>query len=137
MANGRGGVSIPRDLAASVDACEATVAGAANPSAACPGRQACAGAAPPRPPDPLAAPDEPAPEEELAQDAPGFVEDMHRLVNLYAVGKRFLTSTDDKIAQRAWEKMLELRYGKGAAAAAPPEEPPRIDFGDMFKPDPQ
>lgn len=62
---------------------------------------------------------------------------MHRLVNLYAVGKRFLTSTDDKIAQRAWEKMLELRYGKGAAAAAPPEEPPRIDFGDMFKPDPQ
>lgn len=59
---------------------------------------------------------------------------MHRLVNLYAVGKRFLTSTDDKIAQRAWEKMLELRYGKGAATVAAPEEPPRIDFGDLAKP---
>lgn len=58
---------------------------------------------------------------------------MHRLVNLYAVGKRFLTSDDDKIAQRAWEKMLELRYGKGAAPAVP-EEPPRIDFGDLVKP---
>jgi hypothetical protein len=81
-------------------------------------------------------PPEPVPDEELAEDAPGFVDAINRLVNLYEVGKGLLTSNDEKIKQRAWEHMLEMKYGKGGppASSAQAEEPPRLNFEGVFGP---
>jgi hypothetical protein len=70
---------------------------------------------------------------ELAEDGQGFVDAMNRLVNLYNVGKRFLESKDDKIAQRAWERLLEMKYGKGPAPVE--EEPLRVDWSGIPRPD--
>jgi hypothetical protein len=71
-------------------------------------------------------------DEPLALDAPGFVDEMHARVNLYEVYKDLLTSPDLKIKQRAAESLLEMKYGKGASIAI--EEAPRIDFGDLPRP---
>ena len=71
-------------------------------------------------------------DEPLAFDAPGFVDEMHARVNLYAVYKDLLTSRDAKVQQRAIEFVIEMKYGKGAVANA--EEAPRIDFGDLPRP---
>ena len=70
--------------------------------------------------------------EPLAFDAPGFVDEMHARVNLYEVYKDLLTSRDTKVQQRAIEFVIEMKYGKGAPANA--EEAPRIDFGDLPRP---
>ena len=67
----------------------------------------------------------PGEDDPLAFDAPGFVEDMHTRVNLYTVGKELLTATDLKIRQRAWEYLLEMKYGRGAPTGT--EELPRVD----------
>jgi len=53
-------------------------------------------------------------DEPLAFDAPGFVDEMHARVNLYAVYKDLLTSQDAKVQQRAIEFVIEMKYGKGA-----------------------
>ena len=71
-------------------------------------------------------------DEPLAFDAPGFVDEMHARVNLYAVYRDLLTSQDAKVQQRAIEFAIEMKYGKGAPAGA--EEAPRIDFGDLPRP---
>ena len=52
-----------------------------------------------------------------------FVEEIHRRVDLFEVWQKFLESKDDKIRQRAVEKLTEMRY-KGAAALA--DEPQQI-----------
>ena len=62
--------------------------------------------------------------EELPADGIGFVDEMHARVDFWAVGKSLLNSEDEKIRQRAWERMLEMKYGKGPGAIA--EEPPQI-----------
>jgi hypothetical protein len=64
--------------------------------------------------------------EPLAFDAPGFVDEMHARVNLYAVVEDLLIATDLKVKQRACEYLLEMRYGRGAPVSA--EEPQRIDW---------
>ena len=71
-------------------------------------------------------------DEPLAFDAPGFVDEMHSRVNLYEVYRDLLTSQDAKVQQRAIEFVIEMKYGKGAAANT--EETPRIDFGDLPRP---
>jgi hypothetical protein len=76
---------------------------------------------------------EPVADAELAQNGLDFVEAMHRLVNLYEVGKRLLQSKDEKIAQRAWERLLEMKFGKGPAPVE--EEPLRVDWSGFPRPD--
>jgi hypothetical protein len=60
-------------------------------------------------------PDYPGGEAPLPETPAAFVEEIHRQVSLIEVWKGFLNSTDDKIRQRAAEKLTEMRY-KGAAA---------------------
>lgn len=64
--------------------------------------------------------------EDLAFDAPGFVEEMHRRVNLYDVCKKLLTANDPKIQQRTLEYLLDMRYGREAPVAVE-ETPVRVD----------
>lgn len=73
-----------------------------------------------------------ADDEPLALDAPGFVDEMHARVNLYAKYEELLNSPDLKIVQRGIELLLDMKYGKGAATVI--EEAPRIDFGDLPRP---
>lgn len=63
--------------------------------------------------------------------SPGeFVEEVHRNTDLFIVWKELLNSKDEKIRQRAVEKLTEMRY-KGAALA---DEPKQIII-DMPRPD--
>jgi hypothetical protein len=62
--------------------------------------------------------------EELPADGIGFVDEMHARVDFWEVGKKLLHSKDEKIMQRAWERLLEMKYGKGPGAVA--EEAPQI-----------
>src|ERR1700687_3212326 len=140
----RGGVPVPGDQAASVDAGRASVAGAAGaitaPGADC---EAYAEVAPPPPnghlhevtsePSEHGDQAEPIPggESPLPSDAGEFAEEIHRRADLFIVWQELLNSKDDKIKQRAVEKLTEMRY-KGAAAMT--EEPQRIVI-DMPRPD--
>ena len=78
---------------------------------------------------------EPTADKELAEDAPGFVDAIHNLVNLYEIGKQLLESEDEKVKQRAWEHMLEMKYGKGGPSPVPaePAEPPRLNFDAIIQ----
>ena len=60
----------------------------------------------------------------LPADGPGFVDAMHKHVDLYKACARLVKSTDQKIAQRMSERLLEMKYGKGPSAT--PEEAPEI-----------
>jgi hypothetical protein len=56
--------------------------------------------------------------------SPGeFVEEIHRRIDLFEVWLGLLREEDDKIRQRAVEKLTEMRY-KGAAALA--DEPQQM-----------
>jgi hypothetical protein len=138
-------IPVHRDPAASDDVTGAFVAGAAAPiSAAGATPDACAEAAQaeahstrsqktgtaPRPPGKktpsLAVPKAiPPGRNPLPADAAAFAAAVHAKADFVRVGKKLLNSTDEKIAQRAWEKMLEMTFGKGAALQAD-EEPAQI-----------
>lgn len=60
----------------------------------------------------------------LPADGAGFVDAMHKHVDLYKACARLVKSTDEKIAQRMSERLLEMKYGKGPTATA--EESPEI-----------
>jgi len=62
--------------------------------------------------------------EPLPADGAGFVDAMHKHVDLYKACARLVKSKDEKIAQRMSERLLEMKYGKGPSAAA--EEAPEI-----------
>jgi len=62
--------------------------------------------------------------EPLPADGGGFVDAMHEHVDLYLACARLVKSTDEKIAQRAVERLLEMKYGKGPSAQ--PEESTEI-----------
>lgn len=124
----RGGVPVHRDRAASDDASGASVASAAiSAFAAGTGRETYAEAAPPRPNGEATGSHEEEPhglnktktippgEAPLPQNPGEFVEEIHRRIDLFEVWQRLLKSKDDKIKQRAVERLTELRY-KGAAA---------------------
>ena len=62
--------------------------------------------------------------EPLPADGAGFVDAMHKHVDLYKACARLVKSKDEKIAQRMSERLLEMKYGKGPTATA--EEAPEI-----------
>jgi hypothetical protein len=72
-------------------------------------------------------PEEPAQEVSAGvawmQDGAAFVNAMFARVNPLDVGARLLRSDDEKVAQRAWERMLEMKWGKSAAMG---EETPQV-----------
>jgi hypothetical protein len=91
---------------------------------------------------PQLSPTPPATGEKKPQPVPGgefslpaspgeFVEEIHRRIDLFEVWLGLLREKDDKIRQRAVEKLTEMRY-KGAAALA--DEPKQIII-DMPRPD--
>jgi hypothetical protein len=59
----------------------------------------------------------------LPEDPADFVEEIHRRVDLFQIWQELLKSQDEKIKQRAVEKLTEMRY-KGAQSLA--EEPQQI-----------
>jgi hypothetical protein len=123
-------------LAASDDAREFSAVTAAAPSAARTDREACAEAAEvpngnsPQPRVPGEAqqqtPHETVP---LPDDPASFVEEIHQRVDLFEKWEKLLNSKDDKIRQRATEKLTEMRY-KGISAMS--EEPQQVVF-DWFR----
>jgi len=139
----RGGVPLHRDRAASDDANGCSVASAAITAVAGADREACAEVAPPRSNGKLrAAAGNPRNHNDDPEKIPGgefslpanpgeFVEEIHSRIDLFEVWLTLLRAKDEKIRQRAAEKMTEMRY-KGAAAMA--EEPQRIII-DMPRPD--
>ena len=62
----------------------------------------------------------------LAEDGIGFVDAIHEHVDLYLACARLVKSTDEKIAQRMVERLLEMSYGK--SPAPPEDQPPHIIF---------
>ena len=138
----RGGIPVPRDQAASDDARGASAAMGASSTGA-PGADfaACGEVASPSngallhaPSEPCAAGKEPPPlpcaEFPLPVNPGDFVEEIHRNADLFIAWERLLNSKDEKIRQRAVEKLTEMRY-KGAALA---DEPRQIII-DMPRPD--
>lgn len=53
----------------------------------------------------------------LPIDSAGFVDAIHARVDLLEVGENLLRSNDEKVVQRAFERMLDIKFGRGAAAA--------------------
>ena len=62
--------------------------------------------------------------EPLTENGPGFVDAIHKHVDLCLACARLLKSKDEKIAQRMVERLLEMKYGKASVAAL--EEAPEI-----------
>src|SRR6266851_769552 len=138
----RGGIPVLRDQAASDDARGASAAMGASSTGA-PGADFAAyaevaspsnGALLHPPSEPCAAGKEPPPlpcaEFPLPVNPGDFVEEIHRNADLFIAWERLLNSKDEKIRQRAVEKLTEMRY-KGAALA---DEPRQIII-DMPRPD--
>jgi hypothetical protein len=136
----RGGVLVHRDQAASDDASGASVASAAiSAFAAGTDREAYAEAAPPRTNGEATGSHEEAPdgrtkvetippgEFPLPQNPGEFVEEIHRRIDLFEVWLGLLNSEDEKIKQRAVERLTDLRY-KGAAALADESQQIIIDL---------
>jgi len=57
------------------------------------------------------------------QDGAAFVNAMFARVNPLDVGARLLRSKDEMVVQRAWERMLEMKWGKSAVMG---EEAPQV-----------
>lgn len=57
----------------------------------------------------------------LPQHPSEFVEEIHEKVDLFKVWKTLLKSPDDKIRQRAAERLTDLRYKLGAAMEEEPQ----------------
>jgi hypothetical protein len=66
----------------------------------------------------------------LPQHPSEFVDEIHRNTDLFISWQELLNSEDEKVRQRAVEKVTEMRY-KGAAALA--EEPLQVIF-DLPRP---
>jgi hypothetical protein len=134
--NGQGLASIEEKRAASDDASGTSAAVAAHSAAAGADRHACAevAQAPPQGERTPRVSSEAVPERKndapLPSDGADFVDAVHARVDLIDVGKQLLQSGDEKIKQRAFERMLELRYGKGA----PPVEEAQHIVIDLPRP---
>ena len=140
-ANGQAKRSSPNGKAASDDASGLTAAMAQNSAAAGTDRYACAEVAEPLHAAPQAGAaaetgsrvagegkDAPIPpgSEPLPEDGMTFVDAMHERIDLWEVGKKLMQNGDAKIVQRAWERLLEMKYGKGPSS--PGDEVPQIIF---------
>lgn len=136
----RGGILVPQDQAASDDARRASVAMGASCTNA--SGTDCGGYAEVAPPHSgntnghalVVAEKPPKPDEEKRERIRGgdiplplhpgeFVEEIHRNTDLFISWQELLNSEDEKVRQRAVEKVTEMRY-KGAAALA--DEPQQI-----------
>ena len=107
---------------------------AAFAAAASKDRQAYAAAAPPPSPrESLAAlpekpkrtrkqPGVPGGELPLPANAGDFVEEIHRRIDLFEVWQSLLRSKDEKVKQRAVERLTDLCYKIGAASADEPQQ---------------
>ena len=84
------------------------------------------------PEDANQAPDLPPGKDPLPETAGEFVEEIHRNVDLAEVWRGLLRSKDEKVRQRAAERLTDLRYKLEAAAE---HEPQHILF-DVPRPDP-
>jgi hypothetical protein len=121
--------------AASDDASGASVASAAISAAAGAARDAHAHAVPPHPngamhqqagnnsEDNGKSEIVPPGEGPLPENPGDFVEEIHKRIDLFKIWQGLLQNKDEKIKQRAAEKLTEMRY-KGAAALE--EEPQQI-----------
>jgi hypothetical protein len=136
-ANGHGKRSGPNGKAASDDASGTPAAMAANSAAAGTAHEACADVAQPSNTQPqlnaatAAGPrasgevtEIPPGSEALPEDGISFVDAMHERIDLWEVGKNLMHAKDEKIVQRAWERLLEMKYGKGQSATG--DEIPQI-----------
>ncbi len=131
----RGGISTQGDRVASDDASGASVASVGISAAAGTAREAYADAAPSHRNGALAKTDGekargkgkskivPPGEGPLPANPGDFVEEIHKRIDMFEIWQDLLKNEDDKIKQRAVEKLTEMRY-KGAAALE--EEPPQI-----------
>lgn len=63
----------------------------------------------------------------LPEDPADFVQEIHRRVDLIEMWIGKLTSEDEKISQRALEKLTDMLY-KGAALVEEPQHPVLLDF---------
>ena len=135
----RGGIAAHGNHAASDDASGASVASAAISAAAGTARDAHAHAAPPHPNGAKDPEDDknskdkdkskivPPGEGPLPASPGDFVEEIHKRIDLFKIWQRLLKSKDNKIKQRAVEKLTEMRY-KGAAALAEDSQQIIIDM---------
>ncbi len=135
----RDGVPVQQERAASDDASGVTVSSDTGSIAPGTVHQAYAEVAPPHPnghlPGSLALPADrslakkeiPGGEFPLPTDPGEFVDEIHSRIDLFKVWHTLLESKDDKIKQRAVEKLTEMRY-KGAAAMADELQPIIIDM---------
>jgi hypothetical protein len=57
-------------------------------------------------------------EDYLPEHGQGFVEAVHRLVDLVAISEQLLRSDDEKLRHKFLEQLLDLAYGKDARAEA-------------------
>jgi hypothetical protein len=64
----------------------------------------------------------------LAADGQGFVDTMHAHVDLYLACARLVRSSDEKIAQRMVERLLEMSYGKSPSPATEDAAPAHCDL---------
>jgi hypothetical protein len=134
--NGHGPAAMATGLAASDDAGGNSVDPAATPAAPVADREAYAEAAAARRSGKGPSDSDsfvPGPGDNVAemQDAAAFVHAVSAHEHLVGVFLGLLRSEDEKIKQRAVERALEMKFGKGSA---PPEEPLRIEV-DVPRPD--
>lgn len=129
------------DQAASDDVSGASVANAAFSAAAGSARDACAEAAPSPPSENNGSGSGtgkrevrlPGPTDyEAMQDAGAYVNAVAERVDLVAASARLVQCGDEKIAKSELDRLRDMKFGKVGAAAV--EEPTRLDFGDLPRP---
>jgi hypothetical protein len=69
---------------------------------------------------------------EAMQDAGAYVNAVAERVDLVAASARLVQSTDEKIAKSELDRLRDMKFGKVGAAIL--EEPVRVDFGDLPRP---
>jgi hypothetical protein len=57
-------------------------------------------------------------EDYLPQHGQGFVEAVHRMVDLVSISEQLLRSDDEKLRHKFLEQLLDMAYGKDARAEA-------------------
>ena len=126
---------------ASDDASGASVANSAISSAAGTVRDTCAAATPPHPAGNNGRSNQTGTQEvhlpgptdyEAMQDAGAYVNAVAERVDLVAASVRLVQSGDEKIAKSELDRLRDMKFGKVGAAVL--EEPVRVDFGDLPRP---
>ena len=137
----RGGIAVQGNQSVSDDASGASITNAAISSAAGTVRDARATATPPHPAGNNGQSNQtrtqevhlPGPTDyEAMQDAGAYVNAVAERVDLVAASARLVQSTDEKIAKSELDRLRDMKFGKVGAAVL--EEPVRVDFGDLPRP---